>query len=65
MEDAPQSGRKRLILAQPIARIGTDLPDVEAQLFEETQRAIVTLRRLLADIQQNPAKYVGEVQLFE
>ena len=34
-------------------------------LFEETQRAIVTLRRLLADIQQNPAKYVGEVQLFE
>jgi len=34
-------------------------------LFEETQRAIVTLRRLLADIQQNPGKYVGEVQLFE
>jgi phospholipid/cholesterol/gamma-HCH transport system substrate-binding protein len=34
-------------------------------LFEETQRAIVTLRRLLADIQQNPAKYIGEVQVFE
>lgn len=33
-------------------------------LYEETQRAIVTLRRLLADIQQNPAKYIGELQIF-
>ena len=33
-------------------------------LYEETQRAIVTLRRLLADIQQNPAKYIGELQVF-
>ncbi|HYW08042.1 MAG TPA: MlaD family protein [Longimicrobium sp.] len=33
-------------------------------LYEETQRAIVTLRRLLADIQQNPAKYIGQVQVF-
>ena len=33
-------------------------------LFEETQRAIVTLRRLLADIQQNPAKYIGQLQVF-
>lgn len=30
-------------------------------LYEETQRAIVTLRRLLADLQANPGKYVGEV----
>ena len=41
MEDKPQRGRKRLILPQPIARIGTDLPDVEAQLFEENQRGAV------------------------
>jgi len=33
-------------------------------LYEETQRAIVTLRRLLADIQQNPAKYIGQLQVF-
>lgn len=33
-------------------------------LYEETQRAIATLRRLLADLQQNPGKYVGEVKLF-
>ena len=34
-------------------------------LYEETQRAIVTLRRLLADLQQNPGKYIGEVKIFE
>jgi hypothetical protein len=33
-------------------------------LYEETQRAIVTLHRLLADIQQNPAKYIGQLQVF-
>ena len=33
-------------------------------LYEETQRAIATLQRLLADIQQNPAKYIGELQVF-
>ncbi|HEX8695828.1 MAG TPA: MlaD family protein [Longimicrobium sp.] len=33
-------------------------------LYEETQRAIVTLQRLLADIQQNPAKYIGQLQIF-
>lgn len=33
-------------------------------LYEETQRAIVTLRRLLADLQQNPGKYIGEVKVF-
>lgn len=33
-------------------------------LYEETQRAIVTLRRLLADMQQNPAKYIGQLQIF-
>lgn len=33
-------------------------------LYEETQRAIVTLRRLLADVQQNPGKYIGQLQVF-
>jgi hypothetical protein len=33
-------------------------------LYEETQRAVVTMRRLLADIQANPGKYVGQLQLF-
>lgn len=33
-------------------------------LYEETQRAIVTLRRLLADLQQNPGKYIGQVKVF-
>jgi phospholipid/cholesterol/gamma-HCH transport system substrate-binding protein len=33
-------------------------------LYEEMQRAIETLRRLMADIQQNPAKYIGQVQVF-
>jgi phospholipid/cholesterol/gamma-HCH transport system substrate-binding protein len=33
-------------------------------LYEETQRAVATLRRLLADIQANPAKYVGQLKLF-
>ena len=33
-------------------------------MYEETQRAIVTLRRLLADIQANPGKYIGELQVF-
>lgn len=42
-----------------LGRLATD-----PALYEETQRAIVTLRRLLADIQQNPAKYIGQVQVF-
>ena len=33
-------------------------------LFEETQAAIATLRRVLADIQANPARYIGEVRIF-
>ena len=33
-------------------------------LYEETQRAVATLQRLLADIQQNPAKYIGALQIF-
>lgn len=33
-------------------------------LYEETQRAIVTLQRLLADIQANPQKYIGALQIF-
>lgn len=33
-------------------------------LFEETQRAIATLNRLLADVQANPGKYIGKVKIF-
>lgn len=33
-------------------------------LYEETQRAIVTLQRLLADLQQNPGKYIGQLKVF-
>lgn len=33
-------------------------------LFEETQRSIVTLRRLLADVQTNPARYIGAFRPF-
>lgn len=33
-------------------------------LFEETQRLIVTMQRLMADIQANPGKYVGQLQVF-
>ena len=33
-------------------------------LYEETQAAISTLRRLMADMQANPAKYIGAFKLF-
>jgi phospholipid/cholesterol/gamma-HCH transport system substrate-binding protein len=33
-------------------------------LYEETQRAVATLRRILADIQENPGRYIGEVRIF-
>jgi phospholipid/cholesterol/gamma-HCH transport system substrate-binding protein len=33
-------------------------------LFEETQRAIVALQRLLADLQANPGKYLRQVRVF-
>ena len=33
-------------------------------LYEETQAAIATLRRILADLQANPAKYIGAVKVF-
>lgn len=33
-------------------------------LYEETQAAIATLRRLMADMQANPAKYIGAFRLF-
>jgi hypothetical protein len=40
-DEWPQAGRKRLILPSPIGRIGTDAPDIEAQLFEEAARGAV------------------------
>ena len=33
-------------------------------LYEETQAAIMTLRRLLADIQANPERFIGAVRIF-
>lgn len=33
-------------------------------LYEETQATIATLRRILADIQANPARYIGAVRIF-
>lgn len=33
-------------------------------LYEETQAAISTLRRVLADLQANPGRYISEVQIF-
>ena len=33
-------------------------------LFEEFQRLVTTMQRLMADIQANPAKYIREVQIF-
>jgi phospholipid/cholesterol/gamma-HCH transport system substrate-binding protein len=33
-------------------------------LYEEFQRLVATMQRLMADIQANPAKYIREVQIF-
>lgn len=33
-------------------------------LYEETQAAIATLRRVMADLQANPAKYIGAIKIF-
>jgi phospholipid/cholesterol/gamma-HCH transport system substrate-binding protein len=33
-------------------------------LYEEFQRLVTTMQRLMADIQANPGKYIGELQVF-
>ena len=33
-------------------------------LYEEVQRLISTMNRLMADVQANPGRYIGEVQIF-
>jgi phospholipid/cholesterol/gamma-HCH transport system substrate-binding protein len=33
-------------------------------LYEETQATIATLRRVLADVQANPGRYIGAVRIF-
>jgi hypothetical protein len=33
--EAPQGGRRRLILSNPIGRVGTDIPDRETELFSQ------------------------------
>ncbi len=33
-------------------------------MYEELQRAISTLQRVLADVQANPGKYIGELRVF-
>lgn len=40
-DDYPQAGRRRLIVPSPIGTLGTDLPDIEAQMFEEMKRGAV------------------------
>ena len=56
MADEPQAGRRRLILPQPIARLGTDLPDLEAQLFEENQRGALFMMGDNPALPRMPAK---------
>ncbi len=55
-EDWPQANRKRLILPQPIACLGTDLPDFEAQLFEENRRGAVFMMGDNPALPRMPAK---------
>ena len=55
--------RTMTLMEQGDGALGRLLRDPD--MYEETQRAIVTLRRLLADIQQNPQKYIGALQIFE
>ena len=33
-------------------------------LYEEFQRVVTTMQRLMADIQANPGKYIGELRIF-
>lgn len=33
-------------------------------LYEETQAAVATLRRFLADVQTNPERYIGAIRIF-
>lgn len=33
-------------------------------LYEELQAAIATLRRVMADLQANPGRYIGEIRIF-
>ena len=37
---------------------------VDPALYEEMQRAVASLRRLMADIQQNPGRYIGQLKVF-
>jgi phospholipid/cholesterol/gamma-HCH transport system substrate-binding protein len=46
----------------PDGTVGRLLED--PALYEETQAAIATLRRVLADLQANPERYIGAIQIF-
>ena len=38
--------------------------DANPAIYEEMQATIATLRRVLADLQANPGRYIGEVRVF-
>jgi|GEM_PF-175876 len=64
-----QARQAMVTLDETIARFGNDegtlarLADDPA-LYEETQAAIVTLRRLMADIQAEPGRYLRNIRLL-
>ena len=49
-------------LQDPNGTVGRLLED--PALYEETQAALATLRRVLADLQANPERYIGAIQIF-
>jgi phospholipid/cholesterol/gamma-HCH transport system substrate-binding protein len=71
-EVGPLLAEARLAMAT-LQRAGEQLENGEGTLgrlledpalYEETQAAIATLRRLMADVQANPGKYIGAFKLF-
>jgi phospholipid/cholesterol/gamma-HCH transport system substrate-binding protein len=54
--------RAATMLEQGEGTLGRLLED--PALYEETQATIATMRRILADIQANPGRYIGAVRVF-
>ena len=68
-ERAGQAPHARLVVPVPPERLESGEGTLgrlmeDPALYEETQAAISTLRRLMADMQANPAKYIGAFKLF-
>lgn len=71
-EVGPLLAEARLAMAT-LQRAGAQLENGEGTLgrlmedpalYEETQAALATLRRLMADVQANPGKYIGALRLL-